>query len=171
MWFTESLRYGLTHRHRGFRRYPSDVTMIHRAKTGPDSGLYVGTKDKVYIHNGGDPANFESTSRSEAYDAGVVPGSCISVPGGSLGIDAPKDAVPVWLSTDGIFCAGLPDGVKQLTKDKLSLPEFAVGTGVYREIPNIKQMVFGLRGAGPASNLAASTEVSVSITRNGIVLP
>lgn len=174
LYYSEAYRLGL-HNPTKYMLFPADITMVQTVRSADIGGLYVSAGSVVYWLGGSDPVGADGATgfhRVSAYASGVVPGSDTVVPGADLGIDdVTTDDVPVWLCENGVFCAGLTDGnVKPITQDRLRLPKCTRAASIYHERTSTRQVVFNMRGIGPASKAAASDTVVATVFRNGVAV-
>lgn len=155
-----------------FRRYGGDITMLEGVGDGPTFGYYIGAnhdqnpdKASVYFISGTDP---KAQGNMRAYPAGVVPGTAIQIEGTKLGLEY-AGKVPYWLSTNGMFCAGLPGGrVIPLTESRFLADTGATrGASLYRELNGIKQLITTASGGEVAAG-RASDEAIATVRRHGV---
>ena len=182
LYFSELYRFGI-HNPTRYMAFPDPIVMVRPSRGADIGGIYVGTNDgkdpqggTIYFLRGADAIGSDGVQgfvRTSSYSAGVIPGSDTTVTGTELGIQGNlvDDDVPVWLATTGVFCVGLTDGnIEQVSNDRLRLPQFARGAAIYREREGTRQVLFNLRGSGPASNVAASDSVVATVYRNGVAV-
>jgi hypothetical protein len=143
--------------------FPSNITLLEPS----GGGIYIGTTDGIFYLAGEDPYN---TTQSQVGSYGNVPYAISRIPGEKFGIGI-EDEVPVWWGKDGVLVVGLPNGeLKQLTRDNLAVPEFAVGAVAMREYDGMSHIVSSLRSSDGVNTMGASDTVVAEVRRNDIVL-
>lgn len=171
---SEAYRYGLRDP-KIFFRLPGKITMVQPSRWADIGGLYVSAGGVTYFLKGSGPLGSSNTvgfSRVPAYEFAAVPGSDTRVPGSKIGINGiTQDSVPVWMSENGVMCAGLSDGnIVPITEGRLELPQFERGASIFIERPSRRQVLFNLSGIGAPAAAAASDTVVATVTRNGVVI-
>lgn len=120
LFYTEAFGYFWVDMARNFVPFGGRLSMVRAV----DNGLFVGDSRGTYFiaYAGSKEATFRKIS-----SAIVVEGTDISMPGELLTREGINGKVAIWASSDGII-AGLSDGtIKNLTKEKISLPSAATG--------------------------------------------
>lgn len=160
--FTEPLRYGVTRPAQGIYMLPSNVTLLAPV---PD-GVYVGYEGAVVFLAGTDPYDVSQVAVSSHTP---VPRAMTYIPGERLGV--PQRLVPVWWGVDGVMVAGLPGGqVRELTRDRLAVPNHQAGAMLLREREGMSHVVSVLRRGGEMNLMGASDSVVAEIRRNCVKL-
>lgn len=129
-------------------------------------GFFVGQESRVYYITGAAP---DEMSLAEKYPAGMVAHTLQMVPGARLPMQQPpSEPVPVWLATNGVVCAGLPDGtVLPLTETSFATAVAARGAGAF--IQRDGSSLFVATVSEPSDNVfAVQDEAIFEIVRNGI---
>lgn len=150
-----------------FNRLPflSSIKLLAAMPAG-GKGIFCATDTQTYFLFGDDPAEFK---RIEAHPYGAVPGSMTMVPAEELAIEGLTYAVPVWLSNNGGFVAGLPNGTVQvLTGGRYSAPRGDRAASLFRSERGISQVITAIRPPVQASPVGMTDSVSMTVTRNGI---
>lgn len=136
---------------------PKYIWMLEPA----EDGIYVADESSITFISGTDP--FQA-SQVHVYPHGVVQGAFARIPGEKFGVDL-RD-VPVWWCKDGTMLLGLPNGqIRQLTRDRLAVPEFGFGAVSLREREGISQVVSSLQKGGDENNMGATDTVVAEIRR------
>lgn len=163
--WSEPNHYTLWNPELNFMPFSEPGTMLAASPEG-GSGVYVGLGSRTYYLRGDDPS---TASLVEAYPAGVIAGSLAYVPGEKLPMDGPPAArVPMWLASNGVFCAGLGDGtVLPVTEARFATKLSTRAAAMYRHQNGLSQYVATLVNAtdNPA---AVGASVSATIVRNGV---
>ena len=155
LWFSEGMS---THISRLATNYFMLSSFIHMIQPSGD-GIYVGTDKGITYLDGADPF---TASMGSGYPHGVVPHAYTRVAGEKF--EAQEDSVPVWWTTDGVLSVGLPGGeVRQLTRDRLAVPEYGFGAVSIREREGVSHIVSSLQKGGDANNMGASDSVVAEI--------
>jgi len=155
LWFSEGMSTHMCRKATNYFMMPGYIWMLMPA----DGGIYIGTDSNIYFLQGEDPFNMEW---SGVYAHGVVPFAYTEVAGEKFGV--PDATVPVWWTKDGVMSAGLPNGeVRQLTRDRLAVPEYGFGALSIREREGISQVVSSLQKGGDANNMGATDTVVAEI--------
>lgn len=165
VWWSEPMHYALTSLEYNFTLFSEPVTGI--GVVGETTGgFFVGQQSRVYFVRGDNPAEAQL---QEVYPAGMVPGTLTHVPGARLPLESPPTVpVPVWLATNGVFCAGLQDGsVLPLTEPRYAADVGVDGASIFIQQGGVNRLVATTRA--PADNVfAVSDSVSITVVRNGI---
>lgn len=162
IFFTEALRYHLTRPAQGIYMFPETITMLEPAA----NGLYVGTKNGVAFIAGTDPYDVKQDYVSRY---APVEGAITRIGGNRLGV--PVDDVPVWWNIDGVLMVGLPNGeVKELTRDRFAVPEYAAGAISLSEREGMSHLVSSLRSSDGINKMGATDSVVASVRTNNIVI-
>jgi hypothetical protein len=160
--FTEALRYHLTRPSQGIYMFSDYVTLMEPST----NGVYVGTQHGIVFLKGEDPYDVEQVHVSPY---APVEMAVTRIPGEKFGVSV--DEVPVWWGTDGVMVVGLPGGeLKQLTRDRLAVPEFAAGAVSLREYDGMSHIVSSLRSSDGMNPMGASDTVVATVRQNNIVL-
>lgn len=162
---SEPFQYGMTQLDFNTMQFAEPITGIG---TCGEAGatFFVGQESKVYLVRGDSPSELGLT---EKYPFGMVHGTLTMVPGARLPLEAPPtEPVPVWLATNGVVCAGLPDGsVLPLTETSFAADVGSTGAGMFLQRDGESRYV--ATTAEPRENVfAMRDEVSYEIVRNGI---
>lgn len=154
LWFSEGMS---THICRRATNYFMMGAYIHMLQP-VDGGMYIGTDTGIDYLQGTNPFDMQ---RDSAYQHGVVPFAFARIPGEKFGT---KEEVPVWWTKDGVLSVGLPGGeVRQLTRDRLAVPEYGAGAVSLREREGMSQIVSSLQKGGDANNMGATDTVVAEI--------
>ena len=160
--FSEALRYDLFRPSQGIYTFPDNVTLLEEAH----DGLYVGTERGVVFIRGSDPYDVQQIHVSPY---APVAGTAARVPGEKFGLAV--DDLPVWWGKDGAMVVGLPEGqLRQLTRDRLAVPEYGAGAVTIREQNGMSHIVSSLRSGGGEDAMGAVDTVVATVRRNGISL-
>lgn len=169
--WSPAMRHGLTHGD-NYWRFSQPLDMVEPIGQADGSGVYVGCgghedgkSGRTYFLAGPDPKNWRQLV---ARHSGVVPGTSRVVPGNWFGLEA-AEAV-AWLSTDGVFCLGLPTGqVVPLTEGRLALPGAEAGAMMIRERSGLRQLIATmLTGVGASNAFAAQDAAVATVRRHGV---
>lgn len=165
--FSRSLRYGQYDPSEGYLTFRGHIRLLHGVGEGQSGGLFVGDDRRVYFLGGPDPENF--TQRT-AYPFAAVEGTALTVPGSYLGLSETREVV-YWLSSNGVFCVGMPDGsVMPMTERYALAPQAQSGASFIRDIAGIRQIVTNISGIGNTQVAAASDSAVARVERNGVVV-
>ena len=160
--FTEALRFGLTRPSQGIYMFPEYVTLMEPST----DGVYVGTANGVVFLAGNDPYDVRQVHVSSY---APVEKAVSRVPGDLF--DLPIEEVPVWWGTDGVLVVGLPGGaLKELTGDRLAVPEFRAGAVCLREYEGMSHIVSSLRSSDGMNPMGASDTVVATVRQHNIIL-
>ena len=160
--FSEPLQPHLTRPSQGIYMMPEYITLLEPST----DGVYVGTKKGVVWIGGSDPYDVQQRHVS-AYApveraAGRLPGEKF---------DVAVDEVPVWWGVDGVMVVGLPGGqLKQLTRDRLAVPEYRTGALSIREYEGMSHVVSSLHRGEDVNTMGATDTVVAEVRQNNIVL-
>lgn len=155
LWFSEGMSTHISRRATNYYMLPGYITMLQPVT----DGVFVATENKIQFLRGTDPFTAEL---QPAYQSGVVPYAFTRVKGKKF--EVPDDDVPVWWTKDGVLSVGLPGGeVRQLTRDRLAVPEYGYGAVSLREREGMSQIVSSLQKGGDANNMGASDTVVAEI--------
>jgi hypothetical protein len=162
LWYSEALRYGLCSPANGFIQFPERITVMQPVT----DGIFV-VADKTYFLSGTDPKDMRQVVVSNYRG---IDGTGITVNGSIFDPEIVGD-VAYWYSRAGAML-GLAGGVvRPLMENSVALPLYEEGVTAVREENGIRQAVTALRGSGTAAKFAFGDEISVTVKRNGIVLP
>lgn len=161
VYWSEPMQYGLTQLMYNYTELVEPVTMLAASETA--GGFFIGQRSRTYFMAGSDPAE---AAMNEAYPSGVVPGTLQIVPGARLPYEETiAEPLPVWLATNGVFCAGLPDGrVAPLTENRYAALRSAEGASMFIPQRGINKYVTTLKDPQP-NNLALSDAFTAEVTR------
>jgi hypothetical protein len=160
--FTEALKYHLTRPAIGIYMMPDYITLLEPST----DGVYVGTKRGVVFLSGSDPYVVQ-----QKYVSSYAPVeyAVSRMSGEKFGVQV--DEVPVWWGTDGVMVVGLPGGeLRQLTRDRLAVPEFEMGAVGLREYEGMSHVVSTLNRGDGINNMGATDTVVATVRQNNIVL-
>lgn len=159
--WSDALRFGLT-THDNYMRFGQRITMLEPLADGEgNAGVFIADHARVYWMAGTNPKDWRRVIR---YDASVVPGTSLIVDAGDVGLSG-TGRVAFWLSTNGVFCAGLPGGeVRPLTDGRLALPDGEQGASLYREHNGLRQLVTSYLTSN-GNGLAMRDRASATVTR------
>lgn len=168
VWFSRSLAYGQFHRPTSYMKFRGLIRMLEGVGEAQNSsGFYVSDEARVYYRSGASPKDFQQTI---AYPYPAVEGTAVVVPGSYLGLSVTTNVV-YWLSTNGVFCIGLPGGsVEPFSENYLLASKAQSGASYVRDIDGIRQIVTNLSGIGAPQTAAASVTAVASVVRNGVVV-
>lgn len=165
VFWSEPMLYALTAYEHNYALFGEPVTGI--GVVGETAGgFFVGQMSRVYFARGENPAE---ARLEEVYPAGMVPGTLTHVPGARLPMENPPTVpVPVWLATNGVICAGMPDGsIAPLTETTFATKVGDAGASVFVQRDGENRLVVTTRN--PSENVFAVTDsVSIEVVRNGI---
>jgi hypothetical protein len=161
--WSEALRFGLM-ANKNYVRVGREITLMEPVGDGGDSaGIYVADHDKTYWFGGTDPKRW---SRIGVSDHAAIPGTSLRVRGKNIGLDTDAD-VAVWISSDGVFTAGLPGGqLIDLTRGQLAMPEGERGAMLFREGKGLSQLIASYMATETVNSLAITDHMSVTVTRH-----
>lgn len=161
VFWSEPMQYGLTQLMYNYIELVEPITMLAAPETA--EGFFVGQQSRTYFVAGADPTESVLT---EAYPAGVVPGTMQVIPGARLPFEeGPSGPLPIWLATNGVFCAGLPDGrVAPLTENRYAALRSEEGASMFFPSHGINKYVTTLRDPKP-NNLALSDAFTAEVVR------
>jgi len=155
LWFSEGMSTHISRLAVNYYMFPSYIHMLQPS----GDGIYISTENGISYLSGTDPFTAELGS---SYSHGVVPYAYTRIPGEKF--DVQEESVPVWWTTDGVLSVGLPNGeVRQLTRDRLAVPEYGYGAVSLREREGMSQIVSSLQKGGEANNMGASDSVVAEI--------
>jgi hypothetical protein len=167
--WSEPLHYGLYSPERNYIPYAGKIVMLAATSPAAQSpGLFVAVEGgRTYFLPGNDPSGFNNVI---AYNASAVPGSKTIVSGSYFDDPTiPNVPLPVWVSSIGTVCLGMPDGsVKALTEGRFAMAIGDRGAAVVRELNGIRQLLFSMRPPAMASRLAAQDTLTIKRVKNGI---
>lgn len=160
--FSDPLRPHLTRPSQGIYMLPEYITLMEPS----GDGLYVGTSKGVVYIGGKDPYD---VTQSHVSPYAPVERAVTQIPGEKFGLS--EDEVPVWWGTDGVMVVGLPDGeLKQLTRDRLSIPAFQAGAVSLREYEGMSHVVSSLQRGDEVNVMGATDTVVAEVRQYNIVL-
>lgn len=160
--FTEPLRYELTRPSQGIFMFSDFITLLEPVQ----DGLYVGTNKGIVFIDGADPYSVKQVHVSPY---APVEQATARVPGEKFGVSL--ETVPVWWGTDGVMMLGLPKGeLRQLTRDRLAVPEFQRGAVSVREYEGMSHVVSSLYSGDGENAMGATDTVVAEVRQNNIVL-
>lgn len=163
LWVTELYDYHHVDKTRNFMYFENDITMSGVAT----DGVYVGTTDQLFFLRG---AKYP-LKREPVIDAGVIPGSMVTVPADLLHPQARQGPMPggsslMFLTTAGL-CAAFDGGqVYNLTQTQVLFPEAQTVAALFRQQDGINQYV-GVADSGgtPSANARIGDYVDAEIRR------
>lgn len=147
LYFTEPFRLGAI-REINYHQFAQEITIVHPV----DDGLIV-VADAHYFLRGPDPAVMELEvvlPHGAAKGTRVIP---------------PDTDMAYWVSEEGVIEASRNGGLRNLTKDRVEIPEYLRGGGLFRESDGLKQMIFSLQDQGAASTLVAESYFDAEVIR------
>lgn len=160
--FTEPLRPHLTRPSQGLYMFPENVSLLQPSR----DGIYVGHNRGVSFIAGSDPYDVR---QMHVTPYAPIPGAVSRVPGEKFGLEL--DDVPVWWGIDGVMVLGLPGGqLRQLTRDRLAVPQHTAGAVAMREREGMSHIVSSLRKGDDVNNMGATDTVVAEVRRNDIIL-
>jgi len=168
--WSEAQRYGLFSAEFNYVSYAAPVVLLAATAPGAQSqGLFVATTARTYFLQGTAPGQFNSIL---AYTAGAVPGTMTMISGSYFEADGvPNVPVPVWVSTVGTVCIGMPDGtVRPLTEGRFAMAVGERGSAIFRELDGVRQALFTMRPPTATSPLAATDSLTITRVKNGLSL-
>lgn len=169
--WSEPLQFGLYSPERNYVAYASQVDLIVEVSPAAQSpGLFVAVQGTTYFESGSDPADF---THSIAYKAGAVRGAKTYVSGASFEDQSiPSVSLPVWVSSVGTVCVGMPDGsVRSLNDGAFAMATGDRGSALVRELNGLRQVLFSMRPPAAQSRLAATDTVTITRVKNGVPVP
>lgn len=162
LWWTESLRYGLTNQATNYYVLPEVGTLLAPS----DEGIFVAGVSKTLFLLGRDPQAFE-TKDVLAYGAPL--GDPVRVQMSHLGFEG-EGIAQVWMSSKGLV-AGLPSGmVFNLTDKEVAMAPMVEAAVAFREEMGRRQLLAAGRKSGRPTRLALTDKVVAEIRRNGVVV-
>lgn len=159
--WSDALRFGLT-THDNYIRFGEGITLLEPVGDGGEgSGVWLADHKRTYWMSGANPKDWNRVIKS---DTAAVPGTSLVVDGSDIGLDV-KGRVAVWVSSDGVFTAGLPGGqLVDLTRDTLAMPEGEYGAMMLRSRNGLTQLVASYITTG-ANPLAVTDTASATVIR------
>lgn len=127
-----------------------------------NAGAWMAEQKATYWLSGIDPR--KDWRRVVKSDKSAVPGASIIVAGNIVGVETPAPCA-LWISSDGVFCVGTPDGTLiRLQEGQLAMQPGEQGAMLLREQDGLRQIVatFLTRGANA---LAIGDRASATVTR------
>lgn len=148
-----------------------DITLLAPVGDADNAGIYVAAGKRTLYLSGPDPKTMQMIV---ARPAGAVSGTYHRVHTSTFLSSLPElpaTSAALWMSSDGVFCLGLPGGqIKPLTQARLRMTEDAErGAVLVREEDGLNQVVASVSG-GTNPRAAASDELVGTIYRGGIVV-
>jgi hypothetical protein len=123
--------------------FADPITMVHHGS----NGLFVGTTKATYYLEGGgivvdEQGKFQAGfAQAQILPFGAIYGTAVQVHAGLMPQLQAAGMAVLWSSNMGIF-AGLPGGTTiNLSSDKVTLPDVAVGTAQSRDVNGLRQYV------------------------------
>ena len=162
LYYSEALRYGQYRPAENFITFPEDITIVQPV----DDGIYV-VADKTYFLSGANPKEFSQNVVSE-YPGIYGTGTTMN---GSVFDSELVGEVAYWYSSAGAMLGLQGGAVRALMENSVAFPSYEEGVTGLRSENGIRQAVTALRGSGTAAKFALGDEISVTVKRNGIVLP
>jgi hypothetical protein len=166
LWATELYLYNFVDATSGYKLFEADITMIGAVT----DGVYVGTKEGLWFLSG---PTFAEMKRTWAMDAGVIPGSMVTMPG-ELGnppqvplvAETPVESGIMFMTTKGV-CMGTDGGkVTNMTETKFVFPEAVGAAALYRQQDGVNQYIAALQNGGsPVQASAIGDYLDVTIIR------
>lgn len=130
-----------------------------------NAGIWLANHKATYWIEGIEPKR--GWKRVIKFDAAAVRGVSVVVPGNIVGLETTAPCA-VWVSADGVFCAGLPDGtLVRLTDRRLVMPAGESGTMFLREHDGLRQLVASYQVRQGNAGLAFTEKVTATVTRHG----
>lgn len=165
MYWSEPMTYGLTDLSRNYIMLSSSFTMIAGLPEGA-GGMFVASEHRTLFLRGNNPTQFEQI---EAYPYGVVSGTLTYVAASMLGMEGESHSLPVWMSRNGVFCVGMPNGkVAPVNEATFAAAVGNSGASMFRMQRGVPQVVTSMSGAFEANSFAVADTASMTVTRNGI---
>lgn len=151
--------------------FGEEITLLAPTGSGPEAGLYVAAGKRTLYLGGANPKEAPLTA---ARATGAVAGTQMSVHTSAFATvyeSLPQTMASVWVSSDGVFCLGLPGGsILAMTERRVVLPRGAdTGAMLLRQDNGLSQLVTSLSG-GDSATAAASDKLVGTIYRNGIAV-
>lgn len=136
---SESMRYGLTHRTRGFVQFPGNIVMIEPVL----NGIFVGIEDDgIYHLAGSGPGEFELRRTG---GQPMIPGASGRISAGALGdlgeqLGARGETYAVWLARNGFVLGSSEGRIIELHRNRIRLPR-EQWTGAGNMVVNNRQVI------------------------------
>jgi hypothetical protein len=163
LWYSEPLRYGLCRLSANFIQFPERITIGQAVL----DGIYI-VADKGYFLAGTDPKQMQQVVVSP-YRA--VEGTGMILSPDVFGLEDVLEDTAYWFGTNGAVL-GLPGGaVKNITEDRLVVPDYVSGATMLRSKAGIQQVISAVRNPGEESTMKFGDTASAEVVRNGITLP
>lgn len=159
MLISPGLRFGMVDPARGRIGFPKRLAMMEPVE-GEGAGVFVASGSRTWFVSGSNLMLTDQVKQRIVVHHGAVPGTACRVDGALLGFETDQP-VPVWLTTDGQFCAGLPGGI--VVRFNLNTAVTDVGESgamMFRESNGHRQLVAALSGA-TRHGLAVQDKVAV----------
>jgi len=169
LWYSEPHRYGLMRRSRNFFNFPSRITVC----VAVESGIFV-VADKTYFVSltTDDKAQIKVVSDNTAVEGSSLRLVGTDVPAVSDMVSA-DEQIAYWFSDEGAML-GLPNGnVVPATRQSFVPPDNTEYTGasLFAQVNGVKQIVTSMHTGGGNSTLQANDTASLTIYRNGVIVP
>lgn len=163
--WSEPLRGGLYNPIQNYLSFPAQIDAIGVVGIGEQmSGVFVCSQQRTYFLSGSNPAEWKQRI---ALPAGAVHGTGTTVRAGLFGGDYQGNGM-LFVSTEGGYCLGLPDGsVVPLTESKYVTPVADTGRLFMRRGPGLDQAIALLRGT-TVNSLKFSDSVAEEVFRHGV---
>lgn len=159
MLIAPGLRYGMVDPARGRISFPKRLSLMEPVE-GEGAGVFVASANRTWFVSGSNLMLTDQVRQRIVVHHGAVPGTACRVDGALLGLEV-SQPVPVWLNTDGQFCAGLPGGSVVRFNLESSVTDLGEsGAMMFRESNGHRQLVTALSGATP-HGLAVREKVTV----------
>jgi hypothetical protein len=172
--FSPPQRYGQWVPFEGYLKQRGGVQMIAPVGEGQaGAGLFISDDSGTYWL---DATSMEWTdgrkpTQRRAYPFRAVPGTLCYVPGSLFGAPPETRMVAHWLSSNGVFCVGLPGGVVMPYTEGYALASPAQsGAAFFREQASMRQVVMALEDPGTRQNATASDFAVATVIRNGVAV-
>lgn len=135
----EPWKHGLFDPSVGYIPFQSEVQMIAPVGDGPEfSGIYVADKHRTYFLQGSNP---ETMTRRVVHEHGAQFNAVKTINGAALRVEY-SGGVPVWLSRDGRFLAGLPGGQVITLSDNVVVDLHGYAAPFYHEVEGARLFGF-----------------------------
>lgn len=126
IWYSRPFAYSWYDMARDYFPFESRLRMIKPVKTG----MYVSTNADVYYLHGPTPQEMDIT---KMFSYPAIEGTDCFVNGSKIGEGGPGGLYAIWLTRKGI-CIGGPDGAcRNITRDRLVLPDGNYGAGLVKD--------------------------------------
>lgn len=161
LYWTEPLRYGLTHPAKNYYVLPADGTVLAAC----EEGLLIAA-DKTYLLSGRNPDAFELVKRLEY---GAPAGNVIEAQGSDFGLET-ESKVVCWMSHKGLVMGTADGQVLNLTQKRVAMTPMESATVALKQERGVRQVVASGKKTAKANRLRVGDSIIGEVRRNGVVV-